>query len=83
MIQKILSDKHYLFTGTIDELRHCMNSLKIKIIQMGELSEGISTCEATGKFKYKGQVHKIYISKVWTEDKLIIKYRGVEENEKK
>ena len=37
---------------------------------------GIKMCDVEGKFKYHGTIYKLYVSKIWTDDILILEYRG-------
>ena len=76
MIQKILTNGRYEFRGTIEDLKKCLNSFKItKVIRMGTTC-GINMCDVEGKFKYHGIIYKLYVSKIWTDDILILEYRG-------
>ena len=76
MIQSIINTREYNFKGTLDDLKKCLNSFRItKVLAMGTVN-GITMCDIEGTFKYHGMIYKIYVNKIWTEDVLIIKYRG-------
>lgn len=79
MIQQIINGGSYEFKGTIQDLKHCINSFKVtKEICNGHI-QGLDLLEVLGEFKYHGQKHKVHISKHWGgKDILYIKYRGVE-----
>lgn len=81
MIQKIILDGEYLFSGDLNDLKRCLSSFKItKVICEGEIS-GVKLCEVHGKFRYHGQTHRVHISKHWGgEKKLFIRYRGTEDD---
>ena len=77
MIQKILNNGRYEFRGNLDDLKKCLGSLRVtKIIKMGRVC-GIEMCDLEAKFKYHGTTYKLFISKVWSEDKLIIELMGI------
>ena len=77
MIQEILNKGSYKFSGTVDDLRKCINSFKITTVVCEGCVQGIDLYEAYGKFKYHGHYHKVHISKHWGgEQILFIKYLG-------
>ena len=77
MIQQILSKGSYKFEGDLQDFKQCISSFKItKVIQDGECL-GVKIFEAIGKFKYHGNIHKIYISRSWNDTGILfIKYLG-------
>jgi len=79
MIQSIIEEGSYKFSGNLDDLKRCLSSFKVtKVMCMGEI-QGITLCEVWGKFRYHGENHRVYISKYWGDkDILFIEYRGVE-----
>ena len=79
MIQAIINNGKYEFSGNLDDLKRCLSSFKVtKVICMEEI-QGIKICEVLGKFRYHGANHKVHISKYWGDKELLfIEYRGVE-----
>lgn len=76
MIQKILIEGKYKFRGDLDDFKRCISSFKItKITRMGEIC-GVKMCDVEGRFRYHGDTYKVYISKLWNDEILLIEYRG-------
>ena len=76
MIQEIINKGSYRFSGTVDDLKKCIGSFRItKVIRSGNIM-GVEMFDADGKFRYHGIIHKVYISKLWNENTIIIEHRG-------
>jgi len=77
MIQKILNEGEYLFSGDLNDLKKCLSSFKIIEVILEKEICGVKLLDVRGKFRYHGATHEIYISRNWgDETKLFIKYRG-------
>jgi len=77
MIQDILKGKKYIFKGTVNDLKKCIGGFNVTEIVLSGKVNDYEMFDAYATFKYHGMIHKIYLSKAWTENKISIEYRGI------